>query len=72
MKLRKGDKIFLIITLVIVGLYVFSGILNDFDSRLYYTPMDPREYFFGLIIVLGVPWIMYRVILHYKTRKQKK
>ncbi len=71
MKLRLGDKIFLIISLVIIGMYVFSGILNDFDSRLYYTPMDPREYLPGLFIILGVPWSIYRIITHLKSKRIK-
>lgn len=63
--MRKGDKIFAVISVVIISLYVFNGIVYPFYKS------DTVLFFGGLVLYLGIPWIIYRSVLYYKERKLK-
>jgi hypothetical protein len=63
--MKKGDKIFLSIVLVIIGLHVFNGIVYQFYKS------DTVVYFGGMMFWIGIPWIIYRIISHFKTKKVK-
>lgn len=66
MEIRKGDKIFLTLVIVFVSMFVFNGIASD--SGIINYDANPEYFFLGLITVLGIPWIIYRTVIHFKSK----
>lgn len=65
--MRKGDKIFAVVFVVFVALYVLEGIGEDYGIG--YVNVNPSDYLIGLLVLVGIPWLIYRVITSYRKEK---
>lgn len=68
--MKKGDKYFIIATIVWIGLYVLGWVQEW--AGVYEFGLPVTVFFIGSLFWVGLPYLIYRVVRYYKERKIKQ